>query len=105
MSILDSKEEKVVGSTELDSATNDETQITLAKIEKSSSIWGKVIGLVVIIIGAYLTIGGITGATNWTVKIFNIDSELTDATPGVILFVIGLIIIATSRYSFKHVKK
>lgn len=68
------------------------------------SIIGLIGGLGCIVGGIVLFLNGITGHENWVVKILNIESNISDAAPGALLFVISFYIIRTTRYTIR-VKK
>jgi hypothetical protein len=56
------------------------------------SLVGLLVGLVCVIIGAILCWHGVTGNISWTAKIVGVfDSNMSDAPPGAILFVVGLV--------------
>lgn len=63
------------------------------------SMAGLVVGLLCIIGGLVLFLHGITGSTSWTAKFLGLESTLSDAAPGVVLFVIGFFIVWITRYS------
>lgn len=65
------------------------------------SIAGLVLGLVCILGGVALFINGVAGATSWTAKIFGAESQISDAAPGAILFIVGLFIVLITRYVVK----
>jgi len=65
------------------------------------SIIGLLLGFVSIVGGIILLMNGIWGSTNWTTKILGSESVLTDATPGVILFVLGFFIVFATRFNIK----
>ena len=66
------------------------------------SLCGLVLGLVCVIGGIILFLRGITGATSWTAKILGAESKLSDAAPGVMLFIVGLFIVFVTRFKFKR---
>jgi hypothetical protein len=62
------------------------------------SMTGLVIGLACLIGGIVLFLNGVAGSATWTSKIMGSDSTLSNAAPGVILFVVGLLIVLITRY-------
>ena len=68
------------------------------------SICGLFMGLVCIIGGIILLLNGVTGSTNWTAKLLGAETDISDAAPGTVLFIVGLFVIWISRYTVK-VKK
>jgi len=63
------------------------------------SMTGLVLGLICIIGGILLFLNGVTGSSSWTAKILGNESNITDAAPGAILFIVGLFVIIATRYS------
>jgi hypothetical protein len=62
------------------------------------SICGLVFGLCCVLGGIALLIGGVTGATSWTAKFLGAESKISDAAPGVILFIVGLFVVYVTRF-------
>ena len=63
------------------------------------SLAGLVLGLACILGGIVLALHGITGSTSWTASFIGTTSEISDAGPGVVLFVVGLFIVWVTRFS------
>jgi hypothetical protein len=63
------------------------------------SLTGLILGLCCVIGGIILCLLGVVGDTNWTAKVMGIQSEVSDAAPGVILFIAGLFIVWITRFS------
>ena len=59
--------------------------------------FGLLIGVVAMIGGIFPGIYGVVGSTSWSAKFAGFESSLVDASPGVILFVIGLFIMLFTR--------
>ena len=78
-----------------------ETILKLSKHQLIYSILGLVLGLVCIIGGIILFLFGITGKMSWTAKFIGASSEILDAAPGAVLFIVGLFIVFVTRYKFK----
>lgn|SRR3990172_4485876 len=68
------------------------------------SIIGLVLGLACIIGGIGLLFAGIGGSTSWVAKALGLTSELSDAPPGVFLFVVGVFLVFITRFGV-HMKK
>ncbi len=51
---------------------------------------GLVLGLLSIVGGIILFLKGVAGSTSWTANVLGLESKLTDAAPGAMLFVAGL---------------
>ena len=49
-----------------------------------------VLGLLIVLGGIVLFLNGVVGSTSWTAKIIGIESSISDAAPGAVLFVVGL---------------
>ena len=62
------------------------------------SVRGLVLGLICVLAGLILFVAGIVGHTNWTVEVLGLKSTLSDAAPGAILAVVGVIIVFATRY-------
>jgi hypothetical protein len=62
---------------------------------------GLVLGLVCIIGGVILFLHGVTGATSWTAKVIGLQSNISDAAPGAVLFIVGLFIVFITRFVVK----
>ena len=65
------------------------------------SMTGMILGLVCILGGVFLFLRGVTGSTSWSASILGNESKLSDAAPGVILFIIGLFMVIVTRYKVK----
>ena len=77
---------------------------TVEKISKQRfiySIIGLVGGLLCILGGIILFILGISGSISWTTSLLGAKSELIDAAPGGLLFIIGVFVIFITRYKIK----
>jgi hypothetical protein len=68
------------------------------------SLGGLVLGFACIIGGIVLFLHGVTGATSWTAKILGAQSTVSDAAPGVVLFIVGLFFVVVTRFNVR-VKK
>ena len=65
------------------------------------AIGGLSLGLVCVIGGIVLFLMGISASTDWTATILGLKTELTDAAPGAILFVVGLVFVLITRLKDK----
>jgi hypothetical protein len=65
------------------------------------SLAGLLMGLACIVGGLVLALRGVTGSAGWTAKVLGLESELTDAAPGVVLFVVGIFMVWVTRYNVK----
>ncbi|ENF8746773.1 hypothetical protein ABRI18_000339 [Vibrio fluvialis] len=94
----------VVNNSIVDPKTDNQTQLSLAKYELINAILGQFLGLVCILGGVALFFNGVAGSTSWTAKILGAESTITDAAPGVVLFIVGLFFVVVTRYKFVHKK-
>lgn len=62
-------------------------------LEYAYAMLGLVLGLACILGGVILGIRGVTGSTSWTAEAFGLSSNINDATPGVVLFVVGVFLV------------
>ena len=72
----------------------------LAKGEQQKSTFGLVIGLICVVGGLALIYAGVEGSIDWTLKGMGLESKLAKASPGVILFLVGLYIIWITRFRY-----
>jgi hypothetical protein len=93
----------VVNGSQVNKSTDLTTQATLAKYQFLYSLAGLVLGLASIIGGIYLFIQGVNGATDWSLKLLGSESNIVQAAPGAILFVVGLFMVFVTRYKYKHI--
>jgi hypothetical protein len=69
----------------------------LIRHEYRHAALGVGLGLATIVGGCVLGIAGVAGHTSWTAKALGLSSSLTDAAPGVILFVVGVVVVFITR--------
>lgn len=62
------------------------------------SIGGLFLGFASIIGGIVLFLHGVTGSTSWTAKILGAESQVSDAAPGVVLFIVGIFLVLITRF-------
>jgi len=79
---------------------DDECLITerIIKAEENKAKNGLIAGVVCILLGVILSIIGVTGFINWSFAFGGINSSLTNAAPGVLLMIIGLLIIVVTNH-------
>lgn len=63
------------------------------------SMFGIIAGLACVVLGLLLIVNGFVNEGHWTAKIFGI--ELSDASPGVVLFVVGLLLPRVTAFSVR----
>jgi hypothetical protein len=74
--------------------------LTVTRYRLVYSICGLVLGLCCIVGGVVLFLRGVAGETSWTAKILGIgQSQISDAAPGAVLFVVGLFIVLATRFT------
>ncbi|NSM26443.1 hypothetical protein HT094_20095 [Shewanella sp. ZOR0012] len=93
----------VVNGSQVNKNTAPETQATLAKYQLMYSVTGLFLGLAAIIGGIYLFVQGVSGASDWDIKLLGAESKIAQAAPGSILFIVGLFMVFITRYKFKHI--
>ena len=62
------------------------------------SIFGLILSVICIIGGISLFIMGIKGNIDWTSSFFGFESKVINAAPGVILFIVGLLLALITKY-------
>jgi hypothetical protein len=67
------------------------------KGEYRYAMLGLVLGLSAIIGGVILGLNGVAGSTSWTANLLALKSQINDAAPGVVLFIVGLFMIVATR--------
>jgi hypothetical protein len=65
---------------------------------------GLFLGLTSILVGAWLCLRGVTGHSSWAVSMLGLSSNLNDASPGVIVFVVGVFIVLITRFQVRREK-
>jgi hypothetical protein len=70
---------------------------TAVRNEFRYALVGLAVGLVAILSGTALTLHGAFGSTSWTARLLGLESSVNDAAPGVILFVVGILITFITR--------
>ena len=69
------------------------------------SLAGLVLGLACIVGGIILFAMGIGGSINWIVKAEGFHSQLANAAPGAVLFLVGLLVVWTTRFDILGSKR
>jgi hypothetical protein len=65
------------------------------------SLAGLVLGLACIIGGIILFLAGVSGKMSWTAKFLGASSEILDAAPGAVLFIVGLFTVFVTRFRIR----
>lgn len=84
---------------------SDEIIEKLSRDQRIYSTIGLVLGVIIILGGLILFLYGVTGKMNWTAKFLGASSEILDASPGAVLFIVGLFIIFFTRFKIKSKRK
>ncbi|MBU1145694.1 MAG: hypothetical protein KJ971_07595 [Firmicutes bacterium] len=90
-----------IGVSDSFATNNPKTVETLSKHHLIYSIAGLMVGLLCVIGGIVLFLNGVAGSTSWTAKFIGVESDISDAAPGAVLFIVGLFIVFLTRYIFK----
>ncbi|QEY11819.1 MULTISPECIES: hypothetical protein [unclassified Cellvibrio] len=93
----------IVNGSQINKSTPQETQAILAKYQFMYSLAGLLLGLVAIIGGIYLFVIGVSGASDWYIKLLGAESKILQAAPGAILFIVGVSLVFITRYKYKHI--
>src|SRR5207237_9467445 len=73
----------------------------LARLQLSYSLAGLVFGLTCILGGIGLFLHGVVGSSSWVGNFIGVQSKLSDAAPGTVLFVVGLAVVWLTRFSVR----
>ena len=63
--------------------------------------FGLILGMASIIGGIILGLNGVAGSTSWTAKLLALESNINDAAPGVVLFLVGLFMVWATKPKVK----
>ena len=73
----------------------------LALLQLIYSLAGLVLGLACIIGGILLFFHGVAGSSSWVGEVIGVRSNLSDAAPGTVLFVVGLAVVWLTRFAVR----
>ena len=73
----------------------------LATLQLIYSLAGLLLGLACIIGGILLFFHGVTGSSSWVGEVIGVKSNLSDAAPGTVLFVVGLAVVWLTRFAVR----
>ncbi len=65
----------------------------IVRTHKTGSIVGIIIGGLIAFLGIFLLLFGLTGSIDWFVNVGGISSKLINASPGIAIVVVGMIIL------------
>jgi hypothetical protein len=90
---------KILRTVVIHKGVSPELQNTLIKHQYMVSLVSLVLGFILIVPGVAITTLGATGNIQWLFKAGGFESNLTNASPGIVLCVVGFLIIFCNRYS------
>jgi hypothetical protein len=73
----------------------------LAVLQLIYSLAGLVFGLACVVGGILLFFHGVTGSSSWVGEFIGVQSKLSDAAPGTVLFVVGLVVVWLTRFAVR----
>jgi hypothetical protein len=73
----------------------------LATLQLIYSLSGLVFGLACIVGGIALFFHGVAGSSSWVGEVIGVQSKLSDAAPGTVLFVVGLAVVWVTRFAIR----
>lgn len=74
--------------------------VTVSRYQAIYSVFGLLVGVVCVLGGVVLALHGVAEpSSSWVLKAFGCESELSDAGPGAIIFVVGLFVIIATRFN------
>ena len=73
----------------------------LAMLQLIYSLAGLMLGLACIIGGILLFFHGVAGSSSWVGEVIGVQSKLSDAAPGTVLFVVGLAVVWLTRFTVR----
>ena len=74
---------------------------TALRYQLTYSIAGLALGVICVFGGLVLFVQGVTGSTSWTANVLGLESNISDAAPGAVLFLVGLFVVWSTRFSPK----
>jgi len=73
----------------------------LAVLQLIYSLAGLLVGFACIVGGIVLFFHGVVGSSSWVGQFIGVQSKLSDAAPGTVLFVVGLAMVWLTRFSVR----
>lgn len=65
------------------------------------SLAGLILGLACVIGGILLFFHGVAGSSSWVGQVIGLQGKLSDAAPGTVLFVVGLLVVWVTRFDIR----
>ena len=84
--------------------TDRQTYRRLSVYQFVYSLCGLCLGLGCVMGGVVLFLHGVAGSASWTARLFGAESQVTDAAPGALLFVVGLFVVVVTRFQVRVAK-
>lgn len=79
--------------------TDPEIASNIVQSERQQAKYGLICGVSCIFLGILLLVLGIPGSIDWSFKSGIIESSLKNAAPGIVLFIVGFLIIAATKFN------
>lgn len=79
-------------------AVTPEVARVAIQAQYSYSRLGLLVGVLCILGGLVLLLHGVAGSVSWTTKLLGLESTLSDAAPGALLFIVGSFVVFLTRY-------
>jgi hypothetical protein len=73
----------------------------LARLQLIYSLAGLVFGMACIMGGIGLFLHGVVGSSSWVGNFIGVQSQLSDAAPGTVLFIVGLAVVWLTRFAVR----
>ncbi|HYM50372.1 MAG TPA: hypothetical protein VET65_07325 [Candidatus Limnocylindrales bacterium] len=73
----------------------------LARLQLAYSLAGLTLGLICVVGGCLLFFHGVSGSSSWVGDFIGVHSWLSDAAPGTVLFVVGLLVVWITRFEIR----
>ena len=73
----------------------------LAHLQLIYSLAGLVFGAACILGGIGLFLHGVVGSSSWVGDMIGVQSKLSDAAPGTVLFIVGLAVVWVTRFAIR----
>ena len=73
----------------------------LVRLQLAYSLAGLTLGLICVVGGILLFFHGVTGSTSWVGHVIGVQGGLSDAAPGTVLFIVGLLVVWITRFDVR----
>jgi hypothetical protein len=92
-------------SVQLQGKLTDADLLNVSRMQFIVSLTALIGGMLLIALGILLVYLGFNGSLQWSFSAFGVQSKLVDASPGVFVMVVGIILIAVNRFSVTATRK